>query len=152
MHDILSFPRFGARDRALEANLFKVTMTDDIFALLAMSRTREGTLEACMNIALILEHKAWQNSVFHSSCSTPHCIKHTRNSQRDCFHSFSTRPEPLEFSTIFVSCALLEPLCSYGIYYFSRELFMLFYHSSADALVLCWRIKGTFPVGSQRFR
>lgn len=29
---------------------------------------------------------------------------------------------------------------------------MLFYHSSADALVLCCRIKGTFPVGSQRFR
>lgn len=41
-------PLFGARDRALEANLFKVTLTDDTRPS-GNEQDSRGTLEACMN-------------------------------------------------------------------------------------------------------
>jgi hypothetical protein len=42
-------------EKAVEANLFKVTMTDDIRPA---SKNNSKGLQACMNIRLILKHKA----------------------------------------------------------------------------------------------
>lgn len=110
--------------KAKEANLFKVTMTDDVHP--RATRAPRG-LQACMNIALILKQQAWQNTF----CSLIVLVKWLHQTHTTRSETFSSLYHLRSFFFVLVSYRSHEPLCSYmmALIILDGELFTFFYRS-----------------------